>query len=594
MSSVLSKLGGAIKAGFRNGARNGILSVFNNAKSSVMSVNDVALYSDYIGEFTADSNDAEGSSNVKVNDILDNQHVAHPETVSLGMQIKKSSAFSQKIFDYQPIWERYDTKSVEKPNNEHYLDIKAPDWGYDDLIAERAIFQKGLSSQLGEPGWFYFKIFFEFDTSFGLLGGILNNNINGNTDFTISQNSAAKFLKMIHETGRYEYLKPLDRLAALEKFAGTLSYINKNAPWFFKTVRNLNEASNITENEFSKDKSIEIQCAEDAIDMRLSTLMDLYRYACYDDVNDKEILPQNLRMFDMTIVIFGAPIKYLQTASYSNGKYLPYKTLNPINGFDNVMSYKMFTFRNCEIMTESMGSMIPSEISNETPFRIGNGTIKIKYNKVYQHTMNEFDRIMFGSTGLFYNKYSADKDLVKVNKNETDQSERYNSMMRSFAEALSGGSSPNNYKTLVDASEAICHHAMMNYDNLILGNIYGEDNLSGTGAWEYNGKVIRVDSSLDYYNAKLKHLKNFSNPIKYAGANRLLKLLQSSWSASPLITSPNIYGQDLGPGTKYFEDKLDKLKHGSLHKDSDITQYEKGQMEYNNFSLDQWIRNLGR
>ena len=52
--------------------------------------------------------------------------------------------------------------------------FNVPNWGINDFLNERSMFQKGISTLAGEPGHFYFKIFFNFDTSFGLLGSLLH------------------------------------------------------------------------------------------------------------------------------------------------------------------------------------------------------------------------------------------------------------------------------------------------------------------------------------------------------------------------------------------------------------------------------------
>ena len=59
--------------------------------------------------------------------------------------------------------------------------FEIPNWGIKDYIRERAIWQKGVESLAGEPGWFYFKIFFKFNTNYGLFGGILDNAESSNT-----------------------------------------------------------------------------------------------------------------------------------------------------------------------------------------------------------------------------------------------------------------------------------------------------------------------------------------------------------------------------------------------------------------------------
>ena len=75
-----------------------------------------------------------------------------------------------------------------------------------------------------------------------------------------------------------------------------------------------------------------------------------------------------------------------------------------MNNWSNVMSYKMLTFQNCEIDTSSFGKYIENaEINNEKAFMLGNNAMKIKYDRVYYHNMNEWNQFMFGSDGFHYN-----------------------------------------------------------------------------------------------------------------------------------------------------------------------------------------------
>jgi hypothetical protein len=66
----------------------------------------------------------------------------------------------------------------------------------------------------------------------------------------------------------------------------------------------------ITETDFKLEdrKSIVIKCLPDAYDNRIGTLLDLYRSICYSYTNKKEIVPANLRKFDMGIYIFNTPM----------------------------------------------------------------------------------------------------------------------------------------------------------------------------------------------------------------------------------------------------------------------------------------------
>lgn len=109
--------------------------------------------------------------------------------------------------------------SVVDTSDADRLNFQTPDWSYADFINERAIFQKSLQNPVGEQGWFYFKIFFNFDTQYGLFGGLLND-----PDPMMATNSAYKYLRACEALG--QYYKTNDRQVALMKFAKILSYIS--------------------------------------------------------------------------------------------------------------------------------------------------------------------------------------------------------------------------------------------------------------------------------------------------------------------------------------------------------------------------------
>ena len=80
----------------------------------------------------------------------------------------------------------------ESDNTNFAQTFEIPDWGIKDYIRERAVWQKGVESLAGEPGWFYFKIFFKFNTNYGLFGGIL--------DDTKSVNTAIEYLENCYDS----------------------------------------------------------------------------------------------------------------------------------------------------------------------------------------------------------------------------------------------------------------------------------------------------------------------------------------------------------------------------------------------------------
>ena len=412
---------------------------------------------------------------------------------------------SASYSDGQGNWQSVDLSDPE--NNE--LDFLLPQYGVQDFINDRAIWQKGIHNLTGEPGWFYFKIFFNFHDTKGLFGGILDSNVIPNT-------SAMRYLYGIREYYTHEKIE--DRMLALARFTYTLSYINSMCPWFFIGVNGLSKLNGVNLQELSKEKSIELICNGDSVDMRLNTLLDMYKYACYDEINLKEIIPQNLRKFDMSIVIMNVPIKYFQTGiiasgqdsrmsqigsngstvlnkfikgmnevtsfiNGSNGKNFDYKSIvGKGNSNNNRLSFQMYTLKNCEIDPESFTGYSPSGANNSGFFRMGTGGIKITYDRCYKHTFNEWNQMMYGSDGIHYDASPLDQTglLAGINKNNYSQDaqgsadmqkRRINAIQKSIYNTFYN-SDTEAYKSLIDFSESVIEDSLINVnDPKYLGNI---------------------------------------------------------------------------------------------------------------------------
>ena len=419
------------------------------------------------------------------------------------------------------------------------LDI--PNWGYKDYINERVEWQKGLNSLLNEPAWFYFKIFFKFDTQYGLFGGIINDDIKGNDagdlkemGFGSTVNSAIKYLNINSKNKRHVSLNLYSKTVALYKFVKTLSYISCNAPWFFNAVHDVNNALTVDTDNLSKQKSIVIDCLEESVDMKLMTMMDLYKMVVYDDNFQVEVLPENLRKFDMDIVVFQAPLRYLHTSAIDlRQRTSKYKRLNGTS-FDERMSFKIFTFKNCEFDYQSLNGMLPSNFTNDKPFS-SKPTIKINYDRVYQHTSNEFAGLFFGSGGFYdgsnrvpstieadkmdlenvnavYNPKTGAKEFPDVNVIGTNLFKNIDSNrkeMLKYAEDHPNYYNLNSsvYKSLVDASEANIYAAMKMIDGSSgLGNLYTGskslvDAITSTAKDTYKNTINKYkDVGLGFYN----------------------------------------------------------------------------------------------
>lgn len=422
--------------------------------------------------------------------------------------------------NYQGIEEDLAAKQIkiEPLEVDENLDFILPQYGVQDFINERALWQKGTYNLLGEPGWFYFKIFFKFNDFKGLFGGILDNKL--------PKTSALRYLAGIRD--HYRNDKIYDRMLALARFTFTLSYINSQSPWFFSGLSGVNMLNAVEMSEFTKEKNIDIICNNDAIDMRLNTLLDMYRKACYDEINQKEIIPENLRKFDMSIVFMNIPIRYLQTAIILSGKnnalshFTNDKNINKaidkinnvtsfltgntdITTFDyktiqgggsggaspvNRLSFQMYTLRNCEINLETFKNYLPSSASNTEFFKLGGGAIKINYDRCFKHTFNEWNQMMYGTDSFIYDQsdnyinpnnltslidHSRYSDINLVNA-VNDQNRRINGIKNSIYNSFFNKDATA-YKSLIDFSETIIKDSMINSKNdAFLGNIYDIEN----------------------------------------------------------------------------------------------------------------------
>ena len=346
--------------------------------------------------------------------------------------------------------------------------LDVPAWGYKDFINERVSFQKGLDSIATQPAWLYFKLFFKFDSSYGLLGGIMKSS--DGSKFA-ANNTAIQYLTR-------NWYKLNDNMGArrksLVKFVRSLSYISSYAPWFFKSVKDVNNALNMNLDNLTAEKSIEIECSEEATDLRLLTLMDFYKYAAYDAINQKEILPENLRKFDLDVVVFQSPIRYLQTSTRDlKGRKTVYKNLNSANMTDR-MSFKLFSFQGCEIDYSTLNTMLPQTFSNQAPFQ-SSPTFKIKYDRVYQHNQNEFAKVLFGDSGFLWSQNEATIPETINAESDDHENKRHKMMQYAIDNKYYYNPASQTYKTLVDASESTISAAMMLIDGSAgLGNLYGE------------------------------------------------------------------------------------------------------------------------
>lgn len=209
-----------------------------------------------------------------------------------------------------------DKAKATEGSNKLFNDIlHIPNWSLMDFIDLRTKFRRQMLNDsplsLGtERGNYFYRLYFNFNTGHGLFGSLIKTQTN---QYAAEENNAYRYLSNNISSPRFsaDYKMVLNKKReSLEKFGALLNYITNECPWFFKEVGGLAEATqyNFKEVVLDKEKEITLSFNPDAIDMRIGTLLDLYKDACYDVTNFREIIPENLRKFDMCIALFNPPI----------------------------------------------------------------------------------------------------------------------------------------------------------------------------------------------------------------------------------------------------------------------------------------------
>ncbi len=244
-----------------------------------------------------------------------------------------------------------------------------------------------------DPLTLNFKIFFDFDKPYGLLADGSN------------VNSALAYLKRIGETERYEFLG---------RFISMLKDLNKNYDFMFMAIEGLETIVNAKpQDAFTDSDKIVIQCRESS-DMRIQAMLTLYRHIWYDDGRSVEVLPINLRQFDIKVLVYSGG--YYNMMVYDTYNYdgvagpdtgdidtKIFPTLRKLSdkhftaqendyGFNNLL----FNLEATSINNEESGKNFFSTVTNEAPTEVtkNNIVLNIKYAKYsgsFNNLIGEFN-----------------------------------------------------------------------------------------------------------------------------------------------------------------------------------------------------------
>ena len=314
---------------------------------------------------------------------------------------------------------------------------------YINILKDRSKFRSAGGRYSSEfnyydtPGHKYFKIFFHFFNAFDDSGfnpetgqGVFFEKGNGllapswlytheyleeNEDYDPNEQSMTSSPRYITKRNvltddqlhnlpsAWAYFKMNDeeeRAIMLEEFVILLSNISSESPWYFSEILGLDSAldrKSVALENFIIDPNrpkITIKCLQDSVDDRIGTLLDLYRNIVWDWVSKREMLPANLRKFDMSILIFEAPIDdlHVERREGSPTQYWA-KNIDP-KGTKNRTSFKYVELHNCEIDYNSTKNLYAT-LNNKDGIA-AEYNIDIYFDDCYETRYNEFMSREFG------------------------------------------------------------------------------------------------------------------------------------------------------------------------------------------------------
>lgn len=248
---------------------------------------------------------------------------------------------------------------------------------------------RAYMAQYADPLVLNFKLMFDFSKPYGLFAD------ESNID------SALAYLKRIGETVRYE---------ALKNWINIFKIFVKNYDFLILNCDGIDNVVNQKPWEnFTDDDKITITVRETS-DMMIQSLLTTYRQIWFDYERQVEVLPVNLRRFDLAILIYSAGyFNMVLYDSYINNKqrnepitkiYPTIKKMSDEYFIDNAESYDfnhhLIMLIDAQINNEDSGKSFFESINNEPNDEYRKNTIALNYRFAsYTGTFNnifgEFD-----------------------------------------------------------------------------------------------------------------------------------------------------------------------------------------------------------
>lgn len=220
-----------------------------------------------------------------------------------------------------------------------------------------------------------------------------------------------EFASMNQETyNSYNYLcnKNEDRRAQyLRDFVEGLYTIQRDFPYMFKSINGLDKLTDFDakRGQRLKDVILKLTCLSEGIDLKIKSLLELYRKAAWDDMYQRYVLPDIMRYFKMIVYVFEA-----RSLHMGNGVFSPDQENFPIYAYELGPCEFVIDARDTQEFTQDY-----SAIQTKEP------VISIRVHNVKTYSANRlFQRVKFVGDIITKDQHLESNDVDQTNNNTID------------------------------------------------------------------------------------------------------------------------------------------------------------------------------
>lgn len=402
----------------------------------------------------------------------------------------------------------------------------------------------GVTS-LDDPTYLGFDI--RFDIKSPLFNGADTGNTqppnppgdNANTDDANIRNtqatypsgqSALGYLNKIGETTKASYLKA---------FVQGMLEVQRKRPYYFQTIEGITEAYNKTMNMTDPflgskgDEGITVGLLE-AIDLKITALFNLYKLACYDVKYRRNIIPANLRYFniDIDIIEIRKFNSVRRAATAGNANSPDNDSTRFVNSNTSVLTFR---FEDCTF-DAAASSQVFANVANDGSGAFATSSMKWSYGKVEMASQFAGYNSALKDTALM--QPSGINGEINLKNKIVDKADFSKEGIRNMVENKLNSVKDNVIKGASSNAERTINSVIQ---GLEFGNVFGlRNNLIGT----INNPQGLINS---LNGAALQAINNLSNEsINQSLDDNIFSGLVSSSNSS--LESTNIFGnQPSGP-----------------------------------------------